>query len=176
MHVAIHIYNKVLVVETLLKIKTPQKIVTKFTTLIYNNSSYMYLYHLIYYNCPKYSQHTLNQWRILHYHEIFCFLYTFLSLDFTIKLQKALIKVTTLIKDSLLHVFISYKPLQCTQGTSNILLISKDRFVKMIHCRILACAQMRSSQNFSISLKDRVREPGVFLYNNFPLSKDSALA
>ena len=175
MHVAIHIYNKVLVVETLLKIKTPQKIVTKFTTLICNNS-YMYLYHLIYYNCPKYSQHTLNQWRILHYHEIFCFLYTFLSLDFTIKLQKALIKVTTLIKDSLLHVFISYKPLQCTQGTSNILLISKDRFVKMIHCRILACAQMRSSQNFSISLKDRVREPGVFLYNNFPLSKDSALA
>ena len=85
-------------------------------------------------------------------------------------------KVTTLIKDPQLHVFISYKPLQCTQGTSNILLISKDRFVKMIHCRILACAQMRSSQNFSISLKDRVREPGVFLDNNFPLSKDSALA
>ena len=42
-----------------------------------------------------------------------------------------------------MHVFISYKPLQCTQGASNILLISKDRFVKMIHCRILACTQRR---------------------------------
>ena len=66
MHVAIYIYNKALVVEAVLKswkIKTIQKIVTKFTTLICNNSSYMYLYHLIYYNCPKYSQHTLNQWR-----------------------------------------------------------------------------------------------------------------
>lgn len=26
------------------------------------------LYHLTYYNCPKCSQHTLYQWRILHYH------------------------------------------------------------------------------------------------------------
>ena len=32
------------------------------------------------------------------------------------------------------------------------------------------------SQNFSISLKDRGREPGVFLDYNFPLSEDSALA
>ena len=70
-------------------------------------------------------------------------LFVTFSRDFTIKLQKALIKVTTLIKDPYLHVFISYKPLQCTQGTSNILLISKDRFVKMIHCRILACTQRR---------------------------------
>ena len=46
------------------------------------NSSYMYLYRLTYYNCPKHPQHTLNQWRILHYHELFCFLYTLLSLDF----------------------------------------------------------------------------------------------
>ena len=75
------------------------KLITKFTTLIYNNSSYMYLYHLTHYNCPKYPQHTLNQWRILHYYELFCFLYALLSLDFTSKLQKVLIKVTTLIKD-----------------------------------------------------------------------------
>tara|TARA_E500000178_G_scaffold188569_1_gene186667 strand:+ start:384 stop:488 length:105 start_codon:yes stop_codon:yes gene_type:complete len=32
------------------------------------------------------------------------------------------------------------------------------------------------SQNFSISLKDRGREPGVFLDYDFPLSEDSALA
>ena len=40
-------------------------------------NSYINLYHLTYYNCPKYSQHILNQWRILRYHEIFCFLFTF---------------------------------------------------------------------------------------------------
>ena len=45
---------------------------------IYNNSSYMYLYHLTHYNCPKYPQHTLRQWRALHYYELFCFLYTLL--------------------------------------------------------------------------------------------------
>ena len=59
----------------------------------------MYLYHLACYNCPNYPQHTLKQVRILHHYELFCFLYTLLSLDFTIKLKKALIKVTTLIKD-----------------------------------------------------------------------------
>ena len=32
------------------------------------------------------------------------------------------------------------------------------------------------SQNFSISLKRRESEPGVFLDNNFPLSEDPALA
>ena len=103
----------------------------------------MYLYHLTYHNCPKYSQHTLNQWKILHYHEMFYVLYTFLSLDFTIKLQRALIKFTTLMKYPLLHAFISYKPLQCTQGTSNVLLVSEDRFVKMIPCQIRACTPMR---------------------------------
>ena len=82
----------------------PQKFITKFTILIYQNSSYMYLYYLTYYYCRKYPQHTLNQWRILRYHELFCFLYALLSLDFTSKLQKVLIKVTTLIKDPYIHL------------------------------------------------------------------------
>ena len=38
----------------------------------------MYLYHLTHYNCPNYPQHTLKQWRALHYYELFCYLYTFL--------------------------------------------------------------------------------------------------
>ena len=118
-----------------------------------------YIYHLTHYNGPKYPQHTLRQVRVLHYHELFCFLYTLLSLDFTIKLQKALIKVTTLIKDPQLHVFISYKPLQCTQGTSNILLISKDRFITMIHCRILACTQMRRKVHNYVPTIQRCSRP-----------------
>ena len=32
----------------------PQKYITKFTILIYQNSSYMYLYYLTYYYCRKY--------------------------------------------------------------------------------------------------------------------------
>ena len=118
-----------------------------------------YLYHLTHYNGPKYPQHTLRQVRVLHYHELFCFLYTLLSLDFTIKLQKALIKVTTLIKDPQLHVLISYKPLQCTQRTSNILLISKDRFITMIHCRILACTQMRRKVHSYVPTIQRCSRP-----------------
>ena len=61
--------------------KTPQKFITKFTTLMYNYSRYMYVYHTTYYNCRKYPENTIKQWRALHYYELICFLYTILFIS-----------------------------------------------------------------------------------------------